>query len=95
MAQLLIVADDLTGAADTGACFAARGLATVIPLTRGADIDADVVVLSTETRDLSGEDAARVVAETANYAGTDLVCYRADRPPELAARLQAGRHAPA
>lgn len=63
MAQLLIVADDLTGAADTGACFAARGLATVIPLTRGADIDADVVVLSTETRDLSGEDAARVVAE--------------------------------
>jgi chaperone required for assembly of F1-ATPase len=29
---------------------------------------------------------ARVIAETANYAGTDLVCYRADRPPELAAR---------
>ena len=63
MAQLLIVADDLTGAADTGACFAARGLETVIPLTRGSDIDADVVVLSTETRDLAGEEAARVVAE--------------------------------
>jgi chaperone required for assembly of F1-ATPase len=31
----------------------------------------------------------RVVAETANYAGTDLVCYRADHPPELAARQQA------
>lgn len=28
----------------------------------------------------------RVVAETASYAGTDLVCYRADHPPELAAR---------
>src|SRR5581483_5734801 len=26
------------------------------------------------------------LAETANYAGTDLVCYRADHPPELAAR---------
>jgi chaperone required for assembly of F1-ATPase len=26
------------------------------------------------------------IAETANYAGTDLVCYRADHPPELAAR---------
>jgi chaperone required for assembly of F1-ATPase len=30
----------------------------------------------------------RVIAETANYAGTDLVCYRADHPPELAARQQ-------
>jgi chaperone required for assembly of F1-ATPase len=30
-----------------------------------------------------------VVAETANYAGTDLVCYRADHPPALAARQQA------
>lgn len=30
----------------------------------------------------------QVVAETANYAGTDLVCYRADHPPELAARQQ-------
>jgi chaperone required for assembly of F1-ATPase len=27
-----------------------------------------------------------IVAETANYAGTDLVCYRADQPPALAAR---------
>ena len=30
----------------------------------------------------------RVVTETANYAGTDLVCYRADRPPALAARQE-------
>lgn len=28
----------------------------------------------------------RVIAEVANYAGTDLVCYRADAPPALAAR---------
>jgi chaperone required for assembly of F1-ATPase len=28
----------------------------------------------------------RVVTEIANYAGTDLVCYRADHPPALAAR---------
>ena len=33
---------------------------------------------------------AQIVAETANYAGTDLVCYRADHPPELAARQQSG-----
>jgi chaperone required for assembly of F1-ATPase len=30
-----------------------------------------------------------VVSETANYAGTDLVCYRADHPPALAARQHA------
>jgi chaperone required for assembly of F1-ATPase len=30
-----------------------------------------------------------VVAETANYAGTDLICYRADHPPALAALQQA------
>src|SRR5271170_1272365 len=30
-----------------------------------------------------------IVAETANYAGTDLVCYRADQPPALAARQHA------
>lgn len=30
----------------------------------------------------------QVIAETANYAGTDLVCYRADHPTELAARQQ-------
>jgi chaperone required for assembly of F1-ATPase len=30
-----------------------------------------------------------VVAETANFAGTDLVCYRADQQPALAARQQA------
>ena len=63
MPQLLIVADDLTGAADTGACFAARGLTTVIPLAVGAPVDADVVVLSTETRDSSGEDAASAVGK--------------------------------
>ncbi len=30
----------------------------------------------------------QIVAETANYAGTDLVCYRADHPPELGVRQQ-------
>ena len=31
-----------------------------------------------------------VAAETANYAGTDLVCYRAEHPPALIARQHAG-----
>jgi chaperone required for assembly of F1-ATPase len=50
-----------------------------MPLTRLA---ATAIDRTRTQRDL-------VIAETANYAGTDLVCYRAERPPELIARQQA------
>ncbi|HUE18736.1 MAG TPA: ATP12 family protein [Stellaceae bacterium] len=36
--------------------------------------------------DLVAPRRAQIVAEIANYAGTDLLCYRAGEPPELAAR---------
>jgi chaperone required for assembly of F1-ATPase len=39
--------------------------------------------------DRTAPQRALVVDEIANYAGTDLVCYRADHPPALAARQQA------
>lgn len=61
MPQLVIVADDLTGAADTGASFASAGLATVIPLSGATVPNTDVVVLSTNSRDMSASDAARAV----------------------------------
>jgi chaperone required for assembly of F1-ATPase len=47
-----------------------------LPLTRLAGTAIDLV---TPRR-------AEVIAEVARYAGTDLVCYRAGHPPELAAR---------
>ncbi len=50
-----------------------------LPLTRLVSIALDLVE---PRRD-------EVVAELANYAGTDLVCYRAETPPELAARQHA------
>lgn len=50
-----------------------------MPLTR----------LAATAIDRTGAQRDLVVAETANYAGTDLVCYRADRPPALVARQQA------
>ena len=50
-----------------------------MPLTR----------LAATAIDRTGAQRDLVVAETANYAGTDLVCYRADHPPALAARQQA------
>ena len=59
---MVIVADDLTGAADTGACFASTGFATVIPLSGTTIPNADVVVLSTDSRDMSASDAARAVS---------------------------------
>jgi chaperone required for assembly of F1-ATPase len=50
-----------------------------MPLTR----------LAATAIDRTGAQRELVVAETANYAGTDLVCYRAGDPPALVARQQA------
>lgn len=45
--------------------------------------------LANTALDRVGPQRAAVVQQTAGYAGTDLVCYRAARPPELAARQEA------
>jgi chaperone required for assembly of F1-ATPase len=42
--------------------------------------------LASTALDLVAKRHRDVVAEIAAYAGTDLLCYRADRPPELAVR---------
>ncbi len=59
MPQLAIVADDLTGAADSSACFADAGYATVIPLFGSPAPPCDVIVLTTESRDMTAPQAAR------------------------------------
>ena len=50
-----------------------------LPLTRLASIALDLVAPRREA----------AVVEVAKYAGTDLVCYRAEQPPDLAARQHA------
>jgi len=50
-----------------------------MPLTR----------LAATAIDRTSQQREQTVAQTANYAGTDLVCYRADHQPALAARQQA------
>ena len=50
-----------------------------MPLTR----------LATTTVDRVATQRDAIVRQTANYAATDLVCYRAAQPPALAARQQA------
>ena len=53
--------------------------AATMPLTR----------LATTTVDRVATQRDAVIRQTANYAATDLVCYRAAHPPALAARQQA------
>jgi chaperone required for assembly of F1-ATPase len=53
--------------------------ATIMPLTR----------LATTTVDRVATQRDAIIGQTANYAATDLVCYRAAHPPTLAARQQA------
>lgn len=64
MPKLLIIADDLTGALDTGVKFAEAGLTTAVS-TRcescPADSSADVAVLCADTRHLPGEEAYREI----------------------------------
>jgi chaperone required for assembly of F1-ATPase len=50
-----------------------------MPLTR----------LATTAIDRTAEKRGEIAADVANYAGTDLVCYRAEHPPALAARQEA------
>jgi chaperone required for assembly of F1-ATPase len=52
---------------------------STMPLTR----------LATTTIDRVASQREAIIGQTANYAGTDLVCYRAAHPPALAARQQA------
>lgn len=67
MTRLAVVADDLTGALDASAPFAARGLRTVVALgLEGLDAalasGADVVGVSTDSREISPEAAPATVA---------------------------------
>ena len=62
---LTIVADDLTGACDTGALFAARGPVPVSIWPRRAAADTVVRVVDTESRTLTALDAAERAATVA------------------------------
>ncbi|QKV96426.1 four-carbon acid sugar kinase family protein [Streptomyces sp. NA02950] len=83
MAQVLVVADDLTGSNATGALFARRGLRAVTvgdpaQVPRYAD-RVDVLVVNTASRHLPGEDgyaAVRAVADAAD--AVSLVVKRVD-----------------
>jgi uncharacterized protein YgbK (DUF1537 family) len=62
---MAIIADDLTGAADTGAAFAEEGRPVLLALTPGSLPPAGVVALSTESRHLPQAEAESCVRQAA------------------------------
>jgi D-threonate/D-erythronate kinase len=64
-----IIADDLTGANDTGVQFARKGYNTSVLMSEDDTIqtDLDVIVIDTDSRDLSPEDAYRRVKDTCEF----------------------------
>ncbi len=84
--RLLVIADDLTGALDTGVQFSRAGVKTfVVPNadleSSLADCDAPVIVVDTESRHLPPDRAAVRVAfcvRTARSAGIDLFYKKTD-----------------
>ena len=101
-ARYALIADDLTGALDAGAGFAAAGLRAAWPFSgRPEDVpDADVVLVNTASREGSATAAAqatRDAAERLRRAGTERVYKKIDSVlrghpgPELAAVLDVFR----
>ncbi len=101
MSFLLVIADDFTGALDTGVQFAVCGQKTRVVVDRNIDLvntDADVIVVDTETRHLSAKEAYRIVYELAKRAVDAGISYiykktdsalRGNTGAELSALLEA------
>ena len=85
MKKLLVIADDFTGALDTGIQFAANGAGTEILTDTEFDFreypSAEVFIVDTETRHVSGEEAYRIVyglVKKAVDAGIDYLYKKTD-----------------
>ncbi|MBI2504850.1 MAG: four-carbon acid sugar kinase family protein [Candidatus Latescibacteria bacterium] len=80
--QLLILADDLTGAADTAGYFARAGLQTLVRFAPGKGAPAEVLALSTHSRHLSPDEAAqaqhRALAELGEVGGAEWIYKKVD-----------------
>jgi len=73
MIKLLVIADDLTGATDTGVQFAKQGIATFVTFDMDVDIktlsaDLQVLVIDTESRHLAPDKATGRVKKVINLA---------------------------
>ena len=83
MKKIAVIADDLTGATDTGIQFAAAGLETLVVLDEAlaCDNDFDAIVLDTDSRGIPRVEAAeraRVAAERALSCGAAMFYKKID-----------------
>lgn len=62
--KLGLLADDFTGAMDAGAQFALLGLSTVFERSEGEDTSAELLVISTESREATADEAIRRTEQT-------------------------------
>jgi uncharacterized protein YgbK (DUF1537 family) len=98
-----ILADDLTGACDTGSAFASRGLKTIVQLDRSEVPECDVPILSTASRNdepsvaytkvRTACDRLRVAAGVPFYKKIDST-LRGPIAAELTACIDAGARTP-
>jgi D-threonate/D-erythronate kinase len=81
-ALIVIVADDITGAADCGVACSAAGLSTVVAMNdavRAKDLDAEAIAFDANTRYLSSEQAYAAIAQAVRElcaAGDVRVLYK-------------------
>lgn len=66
MIKLLVIADDFTGALDTGVQFSKQGISTLVSTnteinTNEVDEDIEVLVIDTESRYLSNDEAYKII----------------------------------
>lgn len=103
MVRLFIIADDFTGALDTGIQFAKRGIKTQVFTECNLDIrevkeDTEVLVADTESRPMDRENAYRTVKEAADWAkkqGIEIIFKKTDSAlrGNIGAELQAAADA--
>jgi len=80
MIKLLVVADDFTGAQDTGVKFSQKGISTIVTTKLSIDWsvygdETEVLVIDTESRHISKEEAAERVYESVKHAVRNGVEY--------------------
>ncbi len=89
--DILVLADDLTGALEAGAAFAQRGMESAVMLVKAEWNGKPVLVIDTETRHLSEAEAAGRVQQLAVSANARLVYKKTDST--LRGNIRAELHA--
>ena len=101
MTKIVIIADDMTGALDSGVKLAAQGISSAAIIDRGFDIaslDATALIINTESRHVSAEEAYKRVFDAAKKAylsGADIIYKKLDSTlrGNIGAELQAASDA--